>query len=285
MRSIGSRDFARRGGFSSSTPPSASTSNTALARLPLVATWGVGMAESPWTPRSASAPRRCRARANADGGRNATRRCAPGRRLERLAVTVHWPSSRRAESQRTSSAGTPRSLKRSSARLPRVCSAAGAADRAPPDAPDRVGARGADDAGAGLVGDVLALGEDRTLEPLHLLDGPSGAVRDLLGRQPGADERLHVAWPQAPIDLDLQLAQPGPVATRGSTHRLVEGHAVALALGVGRRTCSPSSWTPMRRRSCISELPGCGQVTLDCATPDPCDKAAHAGREQRSVAR
>ena len=79
---------------------------------------------------------------------------------------------------------------------------------------------------------MLALGEHRALEAAYLLDGPAGAVGDLLGRQPSADQGLHLARPQPALDLDLQLAEPGPVAAGGRAQRLVEGEPVAAAVGV-----------------------------------------------------
>ena len=146
------------------------------------------------------------------------------------------------------------------------------------------GARGADDTGSGLCRDVFALGENRSLEPLHLLDGPAGPVRDVLGREPGADEGLDVARAQPAIDLDLQLAQAGAVTTGSSAHRLVQRDAVALSLGVGEENVLAVLVDADETEVLHLYLPGCGQVCLDCATPQPVDKAAHAGREARAGA-
>ena len=79
---------------------------------------------------------------------------------------------------------------------------------------------------------MLALGEDRALEAAHLLDGPAGAVGDLLGGQPPPDEGLHVAGPQPALDLDLQLAEPGAVAAGGGAQRVVEPEPEPATVGV-----------------------------------------------------
>ena len=84
----------------------------------------------------------------------------------------------------------------------------------------------------GDAGDVLALGEHRALEAAHLLDGPAGAVGDLLGRQPPADQGLHVARSQPALDLDLQLPQTGAVTAGRGPQRLVEGEPEPAAVGV-----------------------------------------------------
>ena len=88
---------------------------------------------------------------------------------------------------------------------------------------------------AGEPGDVLALGEDRALVAVHLLDRPAGALGDLLGGQAGADHRLDVLGPQATGDLDLELAEPRPVAPRRGPERLVERDGEAVALVVGQQ--------------------------------------------------
>ncbi|CCH71547.1 hypothetical protein BN10_990022 [Phycicoccus elongatus Lp2] len=84
-----------------------------------------------------------------------------------------------------------------------------------------------------LVRDELALGEDRSLEAPHLLDGPAGAAGDLLGAEPRADEGLDIARTQAPLDLDLQLAQARPVPTGGGTQGVVERQTVSAAVAIG----------------------------------------------------
>ncbi len=119
-----------------------------------------------------------------------------------------------------SSRTTPRSLSRSLTRSARVTGA---------------GAAAADGALLGDPRDVLALGEDGSLEAPDLLDGPARAVGDLLGGQAAPDEGLHLARSQASLDLDLQLAQPGTVASGRRPQRLVEGEAEASALGVGEQ--------------------------------------------------
>jgi hypothetical protein len=81
----------------------------------------------------------------------------------------------------------------------------------------------------------LTLGEDRSLEAADLLHRPPGAVGDLLGAQARADEGLHVAWTQAALDLDLELAQPRAIASSGRAQGLVEGQAVPNSLGVGEQ--------------------------------------------------
>ena len=79
---------------------------------------------------------------------------------------------------------------------------------------------------------MLALGEHRSFEAAHLLDGPARAVGDLLGGQAPTDQRLHLARSQPTVDLDLQLAEPGSVTTGRGPQRLVEAEAVAAAVGV-----------------------------------------------------
>ena len=135
----------------------------------------------------------------------------------KVRVSCQTPSSSREESHSTSSRSTPRSRRRSETRSARL---------------HRAGAAAADGALLGDLRDVLALGEHRALEAAHLLDGPARAVGDLLGGQAAADQRLHLARSQATVDLDLQLAQAGPVATGRGTQRLVEAEAVAAAVGV-----------------------------------------------------
>ena len=87
----------------------------------------------------------------------------------------------------------------------------------------------------GQPGHVLTLGEDRSFVLVHLLDRPPRAVGDLLGRQPGPDHRLHGGGAQTPGLLDLQLTQARPVTPGGRPQRVVEGHRVAIALGVGQQ--------------------------------------------------
>src|SRR5690606_601695 len=51
--------------------------------------------------------------------------------------------------------------------------------------------------GSSAPGDMLALGQDRTLEPSHPFRGPPGDLRDLVGALAGTNHRLHV--PRAPL--------------------------------------------------------------------------------------
>ena len=59
--------------------------------------------------------------------------------------------------------------------------------------------------------DVLALGEHGTLEAADVVDRRAGDLRDVLGRQAGADERLHLAGRRlgAGVRLGLRLADAG----------------------------------------------------------------------------
>ncbi len=86
---------------------------------------------------------------------------------------------------------------------------------------------------------MLTLGEDRAFVAVHLLHAPAGAVGDLLGGGSGADQGLHVAGAHAAVDLDLELAQAGPVTAHGRAQRLVEGHTKTAALRVGEQQMLP----------------------------------------------
>ena len=88
---------------------------------------------------------------------------------------------------------------------------------------------------AGQAGDVLALGQDRALVAVDLLDGPAGTLGDLLGRHAGPDHRLDVLGAQAAGDLDLELAEPRTVAPCRGTECLVERDGEAVALVVGQQ--------------------------------------------------
>jgi hypothetical protein len=119
---------------------------------------------------------------------------------------------------------------------------------------------------------MLALGEDGTLVPPDLLDGPPGPVGDLLGREPGPDQRLDVARPHTSVDLDLELAEPRTVASGGSPQRLVEKHAVPLALGIGQQQVLAVLMDTDQPQIAHCLLPY-RHIDLDSAIPDLAAKA------------
>ncbi len=76
-----------------------------------------------------------------------------------------------------------------------------------------------------------ALGEDGALVPADVLDAEPAGGGDLLGRLTRADARLDVTGAQLRLHLDLQLAQPGPVAAHGGAQRLVHPQPETAAVG------------------------------------------------------
>ncbi len=134
-----------------------------------------------------------------------------------------------------------------------------------------------DRADPGPAGDVLALGEDRALELAHLLDAPPGAVGDLLGGEPAPDERLDVAWAHPALHLDLQLAEPGPVAAGRGPQRLVEGEAVPRAVGVREQEVLTGVVDADEAKIVHVGLPGVLVVLPDDATGRRPKRGAHAG--------
>jgi hypothetical protein len=66
----------------------------------------------------------------------------------------------------------------------------------------------------GALGDVGTLCEDRRGVRHHLVDGRAGDLGDGLGRLPGPDPRLDVAWAEGGFHLSLQLAGPCLFAAR-----------------------------------------------------------------------
>ena len=83
--------------------------------------------------------------------------------------------------------------------------------------------------GQSLSDDVLALGEHRTLEALHIFDTQPQQVCDLLGRQAGADVRLDLPRTR-PLLGGIRLASDA--AELGPQH-VVEGEREAIS-GLGR---------------------------------------------------
>jgi len=67
-------------------------------------------------------------------------------------------------------------------------------------------------------------------EAADVLQRQAGLLRDLLGRVAGPDPGLDVLRAQPSVQLDLQLAQAGPVAPHRGAQRLVDPHAEPLAV-------------------------------------------------------
>jgi hypothetical protein len=63
-----------------------------------------------------------------------------------------------------------------------------------------------------LVRHVGTLGQDRSLEPAHTLDGDAGRVRDFFHRFPGPDSCLDLLGSQRALHFDLVLREPGGLA-------------------------------------------------------------------------
>ena len=70
----------------------------------------------------------------------------------------------------------------------------------------------ADRRGLRLVRHVGTLGQDRSLEPAHALDGDAGRVRDFFHRFPGPDSCLDLLGSQRALHFDLVLREPGGLA-------------------------------------------------------------------------
>jgi hypothetical protein len=70
---------------------------------------------------------------------------------------------------------------------------------------------------------VLTLRDDRTLEPPHLLHGPTGAVRGVLGGEAGADEGLDVLGGGTALDGDLELPEARAVPPGRRQQLVVDG--------------------------------------------------------------
>ena len=84
-------------------------------------------------------------------------------------------------------------------------------------------------------GDVLTLTQDRAFVAMDLLDRPPGPLGHLVGRQAGADHRLHLLGAQAVAHLDRQPALAGTVAAHCASQRLVERHSEVDPLVVGQQ--------------------------------------------------
>ena len=70
----------------------------------------------------------------------------------------------------------------------------------------------ADRGGLGLVRDIGAFSQDRSLEPAHAFDRDARRVRDLLHRFTGADSCLDLLGSQRALHFDLVLREPGGLA-------------------------------------------------------------------------
>ncbi|MDN5789893.1 MAG: hypothetical protein L0H25_03360 [Micrococcales bacterium] len=78
------------------------------------------------------------------------------------------------------------------------------------------------------TGDVLALGEDRPLVAVDLLDAPPGTIGHLVGAQTRPDHGLDVPGPRHALHLDLQLPHVGAVPPSRGSQWLIELDAVAV---------------------------------------------------------
>ena len=213
IRSIGSWDA--RWWTATSTPPSASMSYTSESPL-WVARCGVGIAPGAASSLSQRASSFVAVTDPPSGSkRQVAVRCRPP--AAKVRVTCQTPSSSREESHSTSSRSTPRSRSRSDTRSARVT---GPAPRLPTAHFWATWATCSRSASTGPS-------KRRTFSTVQ----PARSATSSVGQAP-TDQRLHLARSQPTVDLDLQLAEPGPVTTGRRSQGLVEAESVAAAIGV-----------------------------------------------------
>ena len=108
----------------------------------------------------------------------------------------------------------------------------------------------------GKFGNVVALGADRALVALHLLERPAGALGDLLERHAAANEALHVARTQRVLLLGLAVGA-GRLTTIAPDRRaqlVGDGEGEAPAVTVGEQEVRPVFRDPHQTQFLHDEL-------------------------------